>query len=198
MIDEVYTPLEVATMLRVTRTTIYEHIKSGQLKAIRIGNRYRITKAQLEEYIQQNVVNGTKSVIDPKRDGEPPVIWVITWSKEGENMVSPRIREVQDKQEMQRVVDDFMTQGYTIKDQGTDTTLLKKKSWGSAAGIIVSIILGGIVAIFTVGLGLLIIPAYMIYAHYSAPEVLIRIARAQPQAPSQVLAEPDVVAQPQR
>src|SRR5665647_356269 len=113
-------------------------------------------------------------------------------------MASPRIREVQDKQEMQRVVDDFMTQGYTIKDQGMDTTLLKKKSWGSAAGVIVSIILGGIVAIFTVGLGLLIIPAYMIYAHYSAPEVLIRIARAQPQAPSQVLAEPDVVAQPQR
>jgi excisionase family DNA binding protein len=58
----VYTPLEVATMLRVTRTTIYEHIKSGQLKAIRIGNLYRITKAHLEEYIQQNVVNGTWGV----------------------------------------------------------------------------------------------------------------------------------------
>ena len=50
MIDELYTPLEVAQMLRVTRTTIYEHIKNGQLKAIRIGNRYRISKAQLEEY----------------------------------------------------------------------------------------------------------------------------------------------------
>ena len=59
MIDEVYTPLEVAKMLRVERTTIYEHIKKGQLKAIRIGNRYRITKAHLEEYIQQNVVNVT-------------------------------------------------------------------------------------------------------------------------------------------
>ena len=57
-------------------------------------------------------------------------------------MVSPRIREVQDKQEMQRVVDDFMTQGYTIKDEGIDTTLMKKKTWGSAVGIIVSIILG--------------------------------------------------------
>ncbi len=74
MIDEVYTPLEVAKMLRVTRTTIYEHIKRGQLKAIRIGNRYRITKAQLEEYMQQNVVNGTQSVIDPKEDGEQPFI----------------------------------------------------------------------------------------------------------------------------
>ena len=56
MMDELYTPLEVAKMLRVTRTTIYEHIKSGQLKAIRIGNRYRITKTHLEEYVQQHVV----------------------------------------------------------------------------------------------------------------------------------------------
>jgi putative molybdopterin biosynthesis protein len=74
MIDELYTPQEVAKILRVTRTTIYEHIKKGQQKAIRIGNRYRITKAQLEGYIQQIVVNGTKSVIDPEGDGEQPVI----------------------------------------------------------------------------------------------------------------------------
>ena len=60
MIDEFYTPLEVAKILRVTRNTIYEHIKSGQLKAIRIGNQYRITKAHLEEYIKQNVVNRTR------------------------------------------------------------------------------------------------------------------------------------------
>jgi hypothetical protein len=91
-----------------------------------------------------------------------------------------------------------MTQGYTIKDQGMDTTLMKKKTWGSAAGIIVSIILGIIVAIFTVGIGLVIIPAYIIYAHYTAPEVLLRIVRPQSPAQPQALAEPDVVAQPQR
>jgi tetrahydromethanopterin S-methyltransferase subunit F len=109
-------------------------------------------------------------------------------------MASPRIREVQDKQDMQRVVDDFMTQGYTVKDEGMYTTLMKKKTWGSAVGIILSIILGGIVAIFTVGLGLLIIPAYIIYAHYAAPEVLLRIARTQ----EQPLAQPEVIVQPQR
>jgi putative molybdopterin biosynthesis protein len=65
MIDEFYTPQEVAKMLRVTRTTIYEHIKSGQLKAIRVGNRYRITEAHLEEYIQQNAVTATKGIVDP-------------------------------------------------------------------------------------------------------------------------------------
>ena len=74
MIDEFYTPQEVAKMLRVTRTTIYEHIKSGQLKAIRVGNRYRITKAHLEEYIQQNAVNPTKDIIDSKEDNEQTII----------------------------------------------------------------------------------------------------------------------------
>jgi putative molybdopterin biosynthesis protein len=61
MVAEPYTPREVAKIVRVTRTTIYQHIKKGQLKAIRIGNQYRITKAQLEEYLQQIAVAGTKS-----------------------------------------------------------------------------------------------------------------------------------------
>ena len=90
-------------------------------------------------------------------------------------MVSPRIRDVNDKDEMARVIDDFMTQGYSIKDQGTNTALLKKKSWGSAAGWIVSLIVATVLAIFTVGLSYIIPIAYAIVAHYNAPEVLIRI-----------------------
>jgi len=93
-------------------------------------------------------------------------------------MVSPRIRDVNDKDEMARVIDDFMTQGYSIKDQGTNTALLKKKSWGSAAGWIVSLIVATVLAIFTVGLSYIIPIAYAIVAHYNAPEVLIRIAAA--------------------
>jgi excisionase family DNA binding protein len=73
MVAELYTPREVAKIVRVTRTTIYQHIKKGQLKAIRIGNQYRITKAQLEEYLQQNAVAETKSAIDPRRDGETTI-----------------------------------------------------------------------------------------------------------------------------
>ena len=91
-------------------------------------------------------------------------------------MVSPRIRDVNDKDEMARVIDDFMTQGYTIKDQATNTTLLKKKSWGSAAGWIVTIIVALVRAVFTVGFSFIIPLAYAIYAHYTAAEVLVRIA----------------------
>jgi hypothetical protein len=101
-------------------------------------------------------------------------------------LVSPRIREVDNKEEMQRVIDDFMTQGYGIKEEGTATALLKKKTWGSAAGIIVSLILMFVVGIVTIFYGFLVswlIPViYVIYAHYNAPEVLLRI-RAPQQAP---------------
>ena len=92
-------------------------------------------------------------------------------------MVSPRIREVQDEKEMAKVIDDFMTQGYTQKgDAGLTSVLMKKKSWGSGAGVIVSLVLAILLAVFTIGFSFLIPIVYVIYAHYNAPEVLIRIA----------------------
>jgi hypothetical protein len=98
-------------------------------------------------------------------------------------MVSPRIIEVQDKQEMQRVVDDFMTQRYTVKLEGTESTLMKKKT--STKGITVSLILMIVVGVGTLFIGFLfswLIPViYVIYAHYNAPEVLLRVVTTQPQ-----------------
>ena len=55
---------------------------------------------------------------------------------------------------------------------------MKKKSWGSAAGWIVSLIVALVLAVFTVGLSFIIPIAYAILAHYTAPEVLIRIVAA--------------------
>jgi hypothetical protein len=90
-------------------------------------------------------------------------------------MVSPRFRDVKDKDEMERTRDDFMTQGYTVKEEGQLSLLMKKKSWGSAAGWIVSLVVAVILAIFTVGLSFIIPLGYAIFAHYNAAEVLIRI-----------------------
>jgi hypothetical protein len=90
-------------------------------------------------------------------------------------MASPRIRDVADKKEMDRVIDDFQTQNYVIKEQGTSTTLLKEKSWGSAAGWIVTLVVAVILAIFTFGFSFIIPIAYAIYAHYNSKEVLLRI-----------------------
>ena len=89
-------------------------------------------------------------------------------------MTAPRLRDTLDKSEMDKVVDDFMTQGYEIKSQGETNTLLKKRSWGSAGGWVVSIIAALFLTFFTVGLSWIIPIAYAIYAHYTAPEVLVR------------------------
>lgn len=42
-----------------------------------------------------------------------------------------RIRRVDDQREMEKVIDDFVTQGYRIKEQGENSTMMKEKDWGS-------------------------------------------------------------------
>ena len=93
-------------------------------------------------------------------------------------MTSPRFRNVRDVAELESVREDFITQGYTVKEEGQTTLLMKKKSWGSAAGWIVTIIVALILAIFTFGFSFIIPLAYAIYAHYTASEVLVRIVAA--------------------
>jgi len=93
-------------------------------------------------------------------------------------MTSPRFRNVADAKEMEVVRDDFLTQGYSVKEEGQTSLLLKKKSWGSAAGWIVSIVVASLLTLFTFGLSWVIPIVYAIYAHYTASEVLLRIAPA--------------------
>lgn len=49
---EVYTLKEIEDLLHVTRRTLYNWIKSGQLKAFRIGKEWRVTREALEEFTQ--------------------------------------------------------------------------------------------------------------------------------------------------
>jgi excisionase family DNA binding protein len=46
-----YTPVEVAAMLHVGRSKVFELIKTGQLGSVRIGHRRRILPSQLEEFL---------------------------------------------------------------------------------------------------------------------------------------------------
>ncbi|WP_067936526.1 helix-turn-helix domain-containing protein [Alicyclobacillus kakegawensis] len=47
-----YTPQEVADMLRLRVTTVYEYIRMGKLKAARFGNRYRISQEDVQGFIE--------------------------------------------------------------------------------------------------------------------------------------------------
>ena len=50
---ELLTVKEVAQILRISRQAVHKKIKKGQLKTIRVGERYRIDKEWLEEYLKR-------------------------------------------------------------------------------------------------------------------------------------------------
>ena len=51
-----YTLEEVEDILKVTRRTIYNYIKNGDLKAVKIGKYWRVSETNLQDFIE----HGTK------------------------------------------------------------------------------------------------------------------------------------------
>ena len=49
--DILYTPEEIAQKLKITKGTVYEMIKRGDLEAHRIGRYIRISRAQFDKYL---------------------------------------------------------------------------------------------------------------------------------------------------
>jgi excisionase family DNA binding protein len=47
----IFSPKEVARILKVAPTTIYAELHSGNLKHSRVGRRFLITKSDLESYV---------------------------------------------------------------------------------------------------------------------------------------------------
>ena len=47
------TVAEVADMLRVSSMTVYRLIKSGELRAIRVGKSYRLAEDEVDRYLAQ-------------------------------------------------------------------------------------------------------------------------------------------------
>lgn len=53
---QLLTVQEVADELRVSDMTVYRIIKRGELTAVRVGNSYRIRRADLDEYLDAGLV----------------------------------------------------------------------------------------------------------------------------------------------
>ena len=52
MNDEIlYTPEEISQKLKITKNTVYEMIKRGDLEAHRLGKHLRISQSQFESYL---------------------------------------------------------------------------------------------------------------------------------------------------
>ncbi len=55
-ISRLLTVVEVATLMRVSRMTVYRLIRRGHLKAIRVGRNYRVREDDLNEYLEEQAV----------------------------------------------------------------------------------------------------------------------------------------------
>lgn len=53
----IYTVKEVAEMLKVHFQTILAYIKDGKLKAMKIGKGYRISKKDLDDFLEKSKTN---------------------------------------------------------------------------------------------------------------------------------------------
>jgi hypothetical protein len=73
---------------------------------------------------------------------------------------------------MESVRDDFITQGYSVKSTGENTTMLSNAGWGSLSG---HIVVGLLTAWWTLGIGNLV---YAVVAHNKGDEVLIKLDAA--------------------
>lgn len=65
---QLLTAAEVADQLRVSTMTIYRLIRSGELKAVRVGRNYRVPVAELEGYLAAQVVDPASMDLDALGD----------------------------------------------------------------------------------------------------------------------------------
>lgn len=54
--DDVYTPDEVAALLKIPKSTICYLLRNGELKGMKIGRQWRITKKYLGLYLEDNTI----------------------------------------------------------------------------------------------------------------------------------------------
>lgn len=54
--SEFLTVNEVARLMRVSNMTVYRLIRSGDLQAVRIGNRYRLRESEVNRYLDDHYV----------------------------------------------------------------------------------------------------------------------------------------------
>ncbi len=54
----IYTLEEVMSILQVTRRTVYNYIKNGDLKAVKMGKYWRVREEDLEEFTKTGTKKG--------------------------------------------------------------------------------------------------------------------------------------------
>ncbi|PWN01932.1 excisionase [Nocardioides silvaticus] len=48
---------EVATMMRVSKMTVYRLVHNGELPAVRVGRSFRVPESDVDEYLRKSFYN---------------------------------------------------------------------------------------------------------------------------------------------
>lgn len=97
-----------------------------------------------------------------------------------------RIRRVESEREQEKLVDEFITKGYKIDEQGQYSTKVKEKDWGSAPVhafvFLFSFLAGAVLLDAAVGSGgaawviaVLAIVTYAAYSRFTSEEIVIKV-----------------------
>jgi len=97
-----------------------------------------------------------------------------------------RTRRVESEREQEKLVDDYMTRGYKVKQRGQYSTRVKQKDWGSApvhGFVFLFSLLGGAVLFDAANasaggawvLAFLASGTYAAYSWFTAEEILIKV-----------------------
>lgn len=54
-LPKLYTPEEVASLLRISRRTVYRWLAAGKLKAVKIGKGWRVSQETMEELFGRGI-----------------------------------------------------------------------------------------------------------------------------------------------
>jgi excisionase family DNA binding protein len=64
VLEVVYTPKEVAEILKVSEQVIADELKMGRLEGFKVGRQWRITEGSLRSYIQINTIKPTTEIAE--------------------------------------------------------------------------------------------------------------------------------------
>lgn len=70
MSTRLLTAAEVADQLRVSTMTVYRLIRRGELPAVRVGRNYRVRAADLDTYLDGQVVDPATIDLDALQDAD--------------------------------------------------------------------------------------------------------------------------------
>lgn len=84
-------------------------------------------------------------------------------------VINLRIRKVEDEKKLEKVIDEYITQGYKVKSRGEQTVKVKKSDYGGLGAHLLILIF--------FGWWLLLIPnlIYAVYRNSKGDEVLVKI-----------------------